>query len=344
MASTWSNLGLRLMTTGENANAWGDQTNYNWNRMEDASDGYATLAVTGNHTLTFTTEPTSYADENGRNKVIVFTGSAGGTRTITFPDIEKTYYLLNDSDSTLTLTSGTGATTASLAAGKDMAIYVDGSDEVHNALANLAATTVTTSGAVTLGAQGTTGITLAGIPFFYGDTGSIYTHDVSGTDSTAQYNTAYGLTALDAVTTADANTVIGYGAAGALTSGGESVYVGYLAAGSGVTTGGSNVGVGYEASKDITAAERTVAIGVRALQNITEGTGSIGIGGNAGETITTGTNNICIGDQAGATFDAEDDNIFIGDNAGNGSINGAETNVAVGNLSLIHISEPTRPY
>ena len=57
-----------------------------------------------------------------------------------------------------------------------------------------------------VGAAGTA-TSVAGIPFFQGDTGSIYTHDVSGTDSTAQYNTAYGVTALDAITTGDRNNV-----------------------------------------------------------------------------------------------------------------------------------------
>ena len=151
MASTWSSLGIRLMTTGENANAWGDQTNYNWERLEDAADGFATVAVTGATTLTFTTEPTSYADENGRNKVLQFTGTAGGTQAITFPNIEKTYHVLNDSNSILTLTTGTGAATVTLAAGKDKMIYNDGSDEIHDALANLSTTTLTTSGIVTAG-------------------------------------------------------------------------------------------------------------------------------------------------------------------------------------------------
>ena len=144
MASTWSELGIRLMATGENSNAWGGQTNDNWNRIEDAADGFATVAVSGATTLTFTTEPTSYADENGRNKVLQFTGTAGSTQAITFPNIEKTYHVLNDSNSILTLTTGTGAATVSLAAGKDMIIYNDGSDEIHNALANLSTTTLST--------------------------------------------------------------------------------------------------------------------------------------------------------------------------------------------------------
>jgi len=89
MASTWSELGLRLMTTGENANAWGDQTNHNWNRIEDAADGFATVAVSGATTLTFTTEPTSYADENGRNKVLNSLVLQGAHKLLRFQTLKK---------------------------------------------------------------------------------------------------------------------------------------------------------------------------------------------------------------------------------------------------------------
>ena len=46
-----------------------------------------------------------------------------------------------------------------------------------------------------VGATGTAP-SVAGIPLYRGDgnNSSIYTHDVSGTDSTATYNTAYGRT------------------------------------------------------------------------------------------------------------------------------------------------------
>ena len=56
MSSTWSNLGLRLMATGENDGTWGAQTNDKLNRIEDAISGYATIAVSGNTSLTFTTQ------------------------------------------------------------------------------------------------------------------------------------------------------------------------------------------------------------------------------------------------------------------------------------------------
>jgi hypothetical protein len=177
--------------------------------------------------------------------------------------LKKHITYLNDSNSILTLTTGTGAATVTLAAGKDKMIYNDGSDEIHDAIANLAITTLATSGAVTLGAQATTGITVGGIPFYYGDTGSIYTHDVSGTESTAQYNTAYGLTAMDAITTGDHNTAIGYEAGGAITTG-------YL-----------NVLVGFEAGANIIGAEQNTAVGYRALKGATSGSLNVAIGTSA---------------------------------------------------------------
>jgi hypothetical protein len=156
---------------------------------------------------------------------------------------------------------------------------------------------VASSGAFAIGAAGTAS-SLAGIPFFQGDTGSIYTHDVSGTDSTAQYNTAYGLTALDAITTGDRNTAIGYGAGGALTVATDCVFVGRQA---GVAT--------------------------------TEGTNSTFVGSDAGAAVTTGLRNTMIG-AAGWQFDAENDNLGIGHNALAGVIAGGEYNVAIGNYAL----------
>ena len=52
--------------------------------------------------------------------------------------------------------------------------------------------------------------TINGITFYSdASNNSMYTHDVSGTDDTASNNTAYGFTALDAITTGDDNTAVG---------------------------------------------------------------------------------------------------------------------------------------
>ena len=138
------------MTTGENDNTWGGQTNDNWNRMEDSSDGYISTALTGTtHTATFTTQPTSYASEEGRMRVLNYTGSPGGTCTVTLPNIQKVYVVRNNTDQSLIFTAGSGANTVTLASGFDAQIYVDGSDEVHNCFDQMTGSVPTTSQVVT---------------------------------------------------------------------------------------------------------------------------------------------------------------------------------------------------
>ena len=46
MASTFSDLGIELMSTGENAGTWGDKTNTNLQIVEKAIAGYVEVAVT----------------------------------------------------------------------------------------------------------------------------------------------------------------------------------------------------------------------------------------------------------------------------------------------------------
>ena len=60
---------------------------------------------------------------------------------------------------------------------------------------------------ITVGATGTA-TTVAGIPL-YQSAESIYTHDVSGTDDTAENNTAFGIRAMDAITTGDSTMLHG---------------------------------------------------------------------------------------------------------------------------------------
>ena len=168
----------------------------------------------------------------------------------------------------------------------DLSAYFD--DEI-TAMPNL----------VTVGAANTT-TTLAGIPFYQGDTGSIYTHNVSGTDDSAQYNTAYGVNALAAITTADNNVAIGY------------------EAGSSLTTHNSDVLIGYQAGKALS----------------TDDDGVIAIGYQAGLSLTTCSSSVFIGKNAGDGHDTEDHNMGIGRNALTGSVAGGEYNVGIGNYSL----------
>ena len=145
MPSTWSNAELRLMSTGENDNTWGDETNDNLKRLDDMVNAYVGVTLSGTtKTLTFTNDPTSYAQEDGRCKILNFTGSPGGTCTVTFPNKLMWYYILNNTGDSndIICTAGSGAATYTVPAGRDATIYVDGSDEIYNTLDNLQVTTI----------------------------------------------------------------------------------------------------------------------------------------------------------------------------------------------------------
>jgi hypothetical protein len=132
MASTFSNLGLILMTTGEDSGTWGFKTNVNLQRIDFAMDGIAELTITGSTTLAFSTnlDTTTYSQEAGRAGILVLSGTPGAVPTITVPNIEKQYLINNTMSTSATFSAGTGASTVSVGAGSKTIIYVDGSDEV----------------------------------------------------------------------------------------------------------------------------------------------------------------------------------------------------------------------
>jgi hypothetical protein len=164
-----------------------------------------------------------------------------------------------------------------------------------------------------VGATGTA-TSVAGIPL-YKSGESIYTHDVSGTDSTAENNTAYGIRAMDAITTGDSNTAIGQRALSGATTGHSNVAVG-ASAGLANQTGIYNVFVGFEAGNGTTGSQNTF------------------LGRASGKANTTGGVNIAIGDGAYDAADTESNNLAIGVNALGGAVAGGEYNVAIGNTSL----------
>ena len=127
MASTFSNLGLNLQATGENSGTWGAITNVNLQEIDNAIAGVITITLTGNTTLAFTTNSssTTYTDEAGRNKTIILSGSLSATTvTVTVPNIEKDYVIINNSGGTVTVSSG-GATTVSILTGSKNYVIVD---------------------------------------------------------------------------------------------------------------------------------------------------------------------------------------------------------------------------
>ena len=127
--SNYTQLGFIKQTDGENEGSWGDALNENLiDLLDDAIGGYVEVSVaSGNVTLAFAD---GTADNNGRHATIKFTGSPGTTRTVTFPDAQVNYFIINGSDGSVICTSGSGAATVTIPTGMKDVIYIDGSDEV----------------------------------------------------------------------------------------------------------------------------------------------------------------------------------------------------------------------
>ena len=262
----------------------------------------------------------------------------GGTMRLTTAATFKTYFQEGISTAYDDLTAGDAAVLITTSSGNiTIDAAADDSDIIFKGTDGGADTTFLTidgsaAGTATFNSN-VIGTSFNSIPFFSGDTGSIYTHDVSGTDSSATNNTAYGLTALDAITTGDNNTAIGHGALGANNTGSENTAIGYNAL-TANTSGTPNIAVGNYALMANTTGTSNVALGLSALKENTTASYNIGIGQNAGRENTTGTRNIAIGVSAYDASDTENDNLAIGYEAMTTNTAGGVYNIAVGNYSL----------
>ena len=118
MASTFSDLGIELMATGENAGTWGTKTNTNLQIVEKAIAGYVEKSIAGGAqttTLTITDGDTTESTSVARHAVIKLTGTITGNQIVTVPDsIEKVYIVVNGTTGSFTVqfktASGTGVT------------------------------------------------------------------------------------------------------------------------------------------------------------------------------------------------------------------------------------------
>jgi len=99
MASTYTDLGIELMATGENAGTWGTKTNANLNLIEQLTGGFATLSIAGGAGTQALTIADGALTGTAQQRVIEFTGSITGNRIITIPNDVETFYILKNSTS-----------------------------------------------------------------------------------------------------------------------------------------------------------------------------------------------------------------------------------------------------
>jgi len=172
--STYSNLAIELIGTGEQDGTWGTTTNVNLGTaLEEAIVGTVDQAVgTGDTTPSWSTS--SNATQVPRHLRINLTGSAGGTGNLIVPTLSggKNYYIRNFSTTAITVKTSGG--TGILVPAKDgadvksMSLYQDGTNVVEAAnysvsyeiasgvidAATIGATTPSTGAFTTLAASG----------------------------------------------------------------------------------------------------------------------------------------------------------------------------------------------
>ena len=140
MASTFSDLGIELMATGENAGTWGTKTNTNLQIVEKAIAGYVEKSIAGGAQttqLTITDGDTTESTSVARHAVIKLTGTITGNQVVTVPDsIEKVYIVVNGTVGAFTVQfkteSGTGVTFGASDKGTRL-LFSDGTNIVDTA-------------------------------------------------------------------------------------------------------------------------------------------------------------------------------------------------------------------
>jgi hypothetical protein len=174
MASTYSDLKIELIGTGEQAGTWGTTTNTNLGTaLQEAITGSADVAFSSGTDVTLTLT-NSNAAQIGRNLRLNLTGTSGGARNLILGSemqVEKLYLINNTLADAVTVKNTTG-TGIAVPAGKTMFVFNNGTNVV-DAIDNLpSGATVggvaisTASGTVTSVdvSGGTTGLTTSGGP------------------------------------------------------------------------------------------------------------------------------------------------------------------------------------
>jgi hypothetical protein len=145
MASTYNELGIELMATGENAGTWGTKTNTNLDIIQQAIAGYAAQAVTDGGTTALTITDGSTSTSVARNMVLELTGALTGASTVTVPDSVEKLYIVNNA------TTGSQTVTFKTASGTGVDFTTTGYKFLYSDGTNIEEIGLTTSPAGTVG-------------------------------------------------------------------------------------------------------------------------------------------------------------------------------------------------
>ena len=132
MASTYTDLGIELMATGENAGTWGTKTNANLNLIEQLTGGHLSISIAGGAQTTNLDIDDGALTGTAQQRVLELTGTITGNQIVTVPLLTENFYFIKNGTSgahtvQIKAVSGSGATVTYTATDKGWKIiYVDG--------------------------------------------------------------------------------------------------------------------------------------------------------------------------------------------------------------------------
>tara|TARA_R110000751_G_scaffold115015_1_gene214386 strand:- start:2182 stop:3975 length:1794 start_codon:yes stop_codon:yes gene_type:complete len=350
--STYSNLSIELIGTGEQDGSWGTTTNVNLGTtLEEAIVGTTDQAVTASN-LTLPWSTSSNATAVARHLRINLTGSAGGASNLIVPTLSggKNYYIKNSSNTAVTVKTASGSGIL-VPAGKSMSLFQDATNVVEAANYSVAYTiasgvidnttigvsTASTGAFTTLAASST--VSGAGVTARFATPGPIgNTAPSTGAFTTLAASGAVsgaGITARFATPGPIGNTSPSTGAFTTLaattsfTSTTDATING-LTVGKGTNAVASNTVLGVTALDAAVTGANNVAIGLDALTNSTSGYNNVAMGSYSMQNCVGGHSNTAVGYAAltGTALSATG-NVAMGFQAANDITSGA-SNVAIG--------------
>jgi hypothetical protein len=165
--ATYSNLGIKLITTGDESGTWGTSTNTNFSDViDEAIAGVVTYNIGSDANFTLTVSDATSSD--ARHAVIKFTSTTlTATRTCTLApdDLQKVWVVVNATTGgqSLTFKQGSSGATVTVPNGESAIIYSDGAGASAGAITRvldsftntaISTSTLTASSAVVTGASG----------------------------------------------------------------------------------------------------------------------------------------------------------------------------------------------
>jgi hypothetical protein len=128
MASTYTDLKVELIGTGEQSGSWGTTTNTNLGTaLEEAIVGTVDVPFSSG-TITLTLSD-SNATQSARHLRLNLTGTSGGAQNLVVPAIQKNYLVNNGTADTITVKTPSGSGIG-VPSGKTMWVYNNGSSVV----------------------------------------------------------------------------------------------------------------------------------------------------------------------------------------------------------------------